>query len=109
LFPYGDTRQPEKHKAQPPIPEPSTVDFETATEKLTRSPPNMDRIPAQLTEAESGAYLLILLKIRNNYLNCGRSQSRYLFIRKVTKQTEVTIKEFHCYLLYTKFCSADFC
>jgi len=81
LFPAEDTRQPEKHKAQPLIPEPSTADFEKATEKLTRSSPNTDQIPAKLTEAESGAYLLILLRIRNTYLNSGRSKSRYLFIR----------------------------
>jgi len=53
LFPAEDTRRPEKHKAQPPMPEPSTVDFEMAIEKLTRSPPNMNQIPAKLTEAES--------------------------------------------------------
>jgi len=91
------------------MPEPSTVDFETATEMLTRSPPNMDQIPAKLIEAESDAYLLILLRIKNTYLNSGRSESRYLFIRKVTKEAEVTIKEFHCYLLYTKLYPAVFC
>jgi hypothetical protein len=97
LFPAEDTRQPEKHKAQPPIPESSTVDIETATEKLTKSP-GMGQIPAKLTEAESGVHLLILLRIRNTYLNSGSSQSQYLFIRKATKQTEVTNKEFHCYI-----------
>jgi len=49
VFQVEDTRQPEKHKAQPPMPEPSTVDFGAATEMLTRSPPNMDQIPAKLT------------------------------------------------------------
>jgi hypothetical protein len=86
LFPAEDTRQPEKHKAPPPIPEPSTVDFEKATEKLTRSSPNTYHIPAKLTEAESDAYLLILLRIRNTYLNSGSSQSWYLFIREVTNR-----------------------
>jgi hypothetical protein len=67
-----DTRQHEIHKAHPPKPEPSTVDFDAFTEKLTRSSPGMDQVPAKLTKAESGTYLLILLRIRNTYLNSGR-------------------------------------
>jgi len=47
--------------------------------------------------------LLILFGIRRNCLKNGRSQSLYLFIRKVIKQTVVIEKAYHFCTKHIKF------
>jgi hypothetical protein len=53
--------------------------------------------------------LVFLFGITKNCLISGRSQSLYLFIRRVIKQTVVSILEYHSYQLHTKFYQTSFC
>jgi hypothetical protein len=53
--------------------------------------------------------LLILSRIRGNFLSSGRSQSLYLFIRRVIKQIVVIIESYHFSQLHTEFFPTSFC
>jgi hypothetical protein len=53
--------------------------------------------------------LLFLFGMKRNCLISGRSQLLYLFIRRVIKQTVVTIVAYHSYQLHTKFYQTSFC
>ena len=77
-----DARQTEIHTAEPPVPEPSVVQFELAIGKLKRhKSPDKDEIPAELIKAGGNTIhsevidLLILFCIRRNCLRIGRSRS----------------------------------
>jgi hypothetical protein len=70
-----------------------------AIEKLKRHRlPGTDHIPAEMIKQRVEQFtvrsinLLILLRIDRNCLRSGRSQSLYLFIRRVIKQTVVIIE-----------------
>jgi hypothetical protein len=83
-----DVRQTEIQTAEPLVLKPSAYEVEMAMEKQHKSP-DMDPVPAELIKAGLGQIslrsinLLILVGIRRNCLKSGRSQSLYLFIRKV--------------------------
>jgi hypothetical protein len=47
--------------------------------------------------------LLVLFGIKTNCLSSGRSQSLYLFIRRVNKQIVVIIETYHFCQLHAKF------
>jgi hypothetical protein len=96
--------------------EPSAFEVEMAIEKLKRhKSPGTDKIPAQLTKAGGRQFtmrsinLLILLGIRRNYLRSGRSQSLYLLISRVIKQTVVIIEAYHVCQVHTKFYPTSCC
>jgi hypothetical protein len=96
-----DVRQTEIHTAEPLVPDPSDSEVEMAIEKLKRHrSPGIDQIPAELVKAggqfiQKSINLLILFGIKMNCQNSGRSQSLYLFIRRVIKKTAVIIKAYH--------------
>jgi hypothetical protein len=70
---------------------PVTLEVEMAIEKLKRyKSPGIDQIPAELIKTGGRTILrsrnsLILFGIKRNCLSSGRSQSLYLFIRRVIK------------------------
>jgi hypothetical protein len=86
-----------------------------AIEKLKRyKSPGIDQIPAELIKAGGSKIcseihkLIFLFGIKRNCLISGRSQSLYLFIKRVIKQTVVTIVAYHSYQLHTKFYQTSF-
>jgi hypothetical protein len=94
------------------VPEPSDSEVEMAIEKLKRNKsPGTDQIPAELIKAggRRSINLLILFGIRRNCLSSGRSQSLYLFIRRVIKQVVVIIGAYHFCHPHTKFYPTSFC
>jgi hypothetical protein len=98
----NDVTQTEIHTAEPLVPEPSVFEVEMAIEKLKRyKSPGTDQIPAELLKQEVAKFalrsinLLFLFGIKRNCLISGRSQLLYLFIRRVIKQTVVTIVANH--------------
>jgi hypothetical protein len=105
------------HTAVPLVPAPSAFEVEMAIEKLKRhTSPGIDQIPAELIIKQGiGQFtlrsinLLIQFRIRKNCLRSGRSQSQYLFIRMVIKQTVVIIEAYHFCQLCTKFYLASCC
>jgi hypothetical protein len=104
----SDVRQTEIHTAELLVPEPSAFKVEMAIEKLrSYKSPGIDQIPAELIKVVQLALrsinFLFLFGIKRNCLSSGRSQSLYLFIRRVIKQTVVTIVAYHSYQLHTKF------
>jgi hypothetical protein len=50
-----------------------------------------------------------VFEIRKHCPGSGRSQSLYLFLRLVIKQTAVTIEAYHAYQLHTEFYPIFFC
>jgi len=91
-----NVRQTEILTAEPLVPEPSAFEFEINVIKLqTHNHHLLNRFPHNLlkqgveTFAMRFLNLLILFGIRRNCLRSGRSQSLYLFIRRVIKQTVV--------------------
>jgi hypothetical protein len=112
----NDVRQTEIRTAKPLVPEPSASEFEMAIEKLKKhKSPDIDQIPAELIKAEVGQFvlrsinLLILFGIKRNCLSSGRSQSLYLFIRRVMKHIAVIIEAYHFCQPHTKFYPTSFC
>jgi hypothetical protein len=106
----NDVRQTEVHTAEPLVPEPSALEVEMAIEKVKRhKSPGTDQIPAELINARVGQFdlssinLLFLFGIRRNCLRSGRSQSLYLFIGRVIKQTVTIIETHHLCQIHTKF------
>jgi len=102
--------------AEPLVREPSAFEFEMAIEKLKRhKSPGTDKIPAQLTKAAGRQFtmrsinLLILFGIRRNYLRSGSSQSLYLLISRVIKQTVVITEAYHICQVHTKFYPTSCC
>ena len=72
--------------------EPLVREVEMAMERLKRNrPPGIDKIPAELIKAECITFrsesinILIIIGIRRNCLQCGKSRSLYIFIRKMIK------------------------
>ena len=53
--------------------------------------------------------LLILFGIMKNFLRSGKSQTLYLFIRRVIKQTVVNIQAYHLCQQHTKFYPTSCC
>jgi len=99
-------RQTEIHTAEPLVLELSAFEFEMAIEKLKRRrSPGIEQIPTELITAGCRTILrsinlLILSGIRRNCLRSGRSRSLYLFIRKVIKQTVVSVEAYHLSAAY---------
>ena len=98
----SDVRQTEIHTAEPLVLEPSASEVEMAAEKLKRyKSPGIDQIPEELineggrTICSENRNSLILFGIKRNCLSGGRSHSIYPFIRRVIKQTAVTIVAYH--------------
>jgi hypothetical protein len=111
----NDVRQTEIHTAEPLVPEPSDSEVEMAIEKLKRhKSPGIDQIPAELIKAGVGQFILrsinfILFGIKRNCLSSGRSQSLYLFVRRVIKQIAIIIEAYHFSQPQTKFYPTSFC
>ena len=92
------------------MPELSAFEVEIAMGKLKRhKSPGIDQIPAELIKAgvEKSALrsinLLILFRIRRNFLRSERSRSLYLSIRTVIKQIVVNTGAYRFCQLPTKF------
>ena len=101
IYGVNDVRQTEIYTAEPLVPEPSASAVDLAIEKLkSHISPGIDQIPAELIKFIN---LLFLFGIRRNCLRSGRSQSMYLSIRWVIKQTVVIIGAYHFCQLRTKF------
>jgi len=103
----NDARQTEVHTAEPLVPEPSAFEVEMAIEKLKRCrSPGVDQIPTELITVGGRTIrselhkLLILFGIRRNCLRSGRSRSLYLSIRRVIKQTVVSVEAYHLSAAY---------
>jgi hypothetical protein len=76
------------------VPEISALEVDMSIEKLKRhKSPGTDEIAAELIKAGVGQFglrsinLLILFGIKRNCFNSGRSESVYLFIRRVMQQS----------------------
>jgi hypothetical protein len=72
----------------------------------------IDHIPLKLEVlrfALRSINLLILLEIKTNCLSSGWSQSLYLFIRRMIKQTVVIIEAYRFCQRYKKFYPISFC
>jgi hypothetical protein len=87
-----------------------------ATENLkSHKSPDIDEIPAELIKAAGRTIhseiheVLNLFGIRGNCVRSRRSQSLYLFIRRVIKQTVVIIEAYHFCQQCTKFFPASCC
>jgi hypothetical protein len=111
-----DIRQTEIHTAEPLVPEHSDSEVEMAIEKLKRhKSPGIYQIPAELIKAGGriihlgSINLLILFGIKRNCLKSGRSQSLYLFIRRVIQQIAVIIKAYYFCQPYTNSNPTSFC
>jgi hypothetical protein len=105
----NDVRQNEIHTAKPLVPEPSALQVEMAIESLKGSNHQvLIRFQQNLLKQEVVKFavisinLLILFGIRRNCLSIGKSQSLYLFIRRVIKQTVVTIASYESCQPHTK-------
>jgi hypothetical protein len=105
---YNDARQTEIHTAKPLVAEPSAFEFEMAVEKLRHKSSSTDQTPAALIKARVSISLLTLFAITRNYLICRRSQSLYLFMRRVIKQDRSNYQGISLCQLYTKFYPASF-
>jgi hypothetical protein len=113
----NDVKQTEIHTAESLVPEPSDSKFEMAIEKLKRhKSPGSDQIPAELIEAGGRTIRSEIHKLINSIwnkeelpeLSSERSQSLYLFIRRVTKQIAVIIEAYHFCQPHTKFYPTSF-
>jgi hypothetical protein len=76
----NDIRLTEVHTAEPLVPKPSALEIEMPIEKLKRyKSPGIDKIPAEWIKASVLKFalrsinVLILLGIKRNCLNSGRS------------------------------------
>ena len=106
----SDARQTEIQTAEPPVPEPSASQAETAIENLKRHK-SSGIIKSQQNVLKYGVEqfalrtknLLIRLGIRSNCLRSGRSRSVYLSIRRVTKEIVIIIEAHNFCQLPTKF------
>jgi len=112
----NDVRETVIYTAEPLVPQSSAFEVQMAIEKLKRhTSPGTDQIPAEFIKAggrtiQSEIHKLInSIRIRKNCLMNRWSQSLYLFIRKVTKQTVVIIKAYHFCQLHTKFYPGSCC
>jgi len=88
----NDVRHTEIHTAGPLVPEPSTVEFEMAVEKLKRDKsPGTDQIPAELITAGGRTFRFEIHKLINSIWNKelpGEYESIILsiYIRKALKR-----------------------
>ena len=91
------------------MPELSAFELEVAIEKLKRhKSSSIDQIPAELIKAGSRTVHSEIHNIINSVFNKEElseewSQSFYIFIRTVIKQTVVIIEAYHFCQLHTKF------
>ena len=92
------------------MPESTACEVEMAIEKLKRhKSPGINQIPEEMIKAGSRTICSEIHKLTNlfgiwkNYLNSARSQSLYLFIRRVIKHIVVIIEAHHFCQLCTKF------
>jgi hypothetical protein len=68
----NDVRHTEIHTAEPLVPEPSTVEFEMAIEKLKRhKSPGTDQVPAELITAGGRTFRFEIHKLINSIWNKG--------------------------------------
>jgi hypothetical protein len=82
--------------------------------KNTHKSQDTDQIPAEMIKAgvrtvRSETHKLNSIGITRKCLSSGRSQSLYLFIKSVIKQTVVIIKAHNSYQLHAKFYQTTFC
>ena len=96
-------------QAEQLVPKPSAFKVEMAIERLKRhKSTGIDEIPAELIKygveksALRSTSLLIRFGIRRNCPRSGRSQSWYLFIRRVIKQSVVIMEAYLFCNLCTK-------
>jgi len=80
VYGVNDFRQTGIHTAEPPVPEPSAMEIEMASEKLKRhKSPGTDQIPAKLIKAGveqlvlRSINLLILFGMRRNCQGSGKN------------------------------------
>jgi hypothetical protein len=91
------------------VPELSAFELEVAIEKLKRhKSPSIDQIPAELIKAGSRTVHSEIHNLINSVFNKEElseewSQSFYIFMRTVIKQTVVIIEAYHFFQLHTKF------
>ena len=111
----SDVRQ-RNNTAEPLVPEPSVSDIQMAIENLKRhKSPGTDQIPAELIKAggrtihPGSTDVLILSEMSRNFWRSETSQSLYLSIRRVIKQTVVLIEAYYFYQLCTKFYPTSCC
>ena len=77
----NDVMRIEVHTAEPPVPEPTAFEFETAIEKPKgHKSPGIVQIAAMLIKAGGRTigyeiHQLIVFRIRRNFLSSGRSRS----------------------------------
>jgi len=112
----NDISQTEIHTAEPLVPEPSAFEVEMAIEKLKNTNHQVLIISHQnwLKQgveqfALRSINLLILSGIKRNCLRSGRSQTLYLFIRRVIKQTVVITEAHHFCQLCAKLYPTSYC
>jgi hypothetical protein len=110
-----DVRQTEMHTAEPLVLEPSASEFEMAIENLKKhKSPGIDQIPAELIKVGGRTICSEIHKLINsiwnkrNCLSSQRSQSLYLFIRRVMKQIAVIIEAYHFCQPHTEFYPTSF-
>jgi hypothetical protein len=77
--------------------------------------PGIDQIPAELIKAGGRTIGSEIHKLTNSIWNkeelpgSGRSQSLFLFVRRVIKQIAVIIEAYHFFQPHTKFYPTSFC
>jgi hypothetical protein len=98
------------HMAEPFVPELSASEVEVAIGKLkSYKSPGVDQVPAELIQAEGETLrseihkLIKLIWNKEDYLTSGKSQSWYLFTKRVIKLTVVIIEAYHCCQLHKNF------
>jgi hypothetical protein len=111
----GDVRQTEMHTVEAFVPEPSSSEAEVAIGKLKRyKTPGDDQIPAELFQAgwrtwRSEIHNLIKLIWKKEELPHQWKESIVVPIhKKAIKLTVVTIEEYHCCQIHTRFCRTFF-
>jgi hypothetical protein len=112
----NDVKQTEIYTAEPLVPEPSGFEVAMAIEKLKRyKSPGIDQIPAELIKAGGSKISSEIHKLINCIWNkeelpeqFPRSQSLYLFMRRVIKQIVIIIEAYHSCQLHTKFYQTSF-
>jgi hypothetical protein len=98
------------HTGETLVPMSSPFEVEMAIEKLERyKSPGANKIQAEFIQARGRTIRFEIHKLINSVWNKEelpdqwRSQSLYLFISRVMKQTAAIIKAYHCYQLHTTF------
>ena len=113
---FNDDIQTEIQTAEPLVPEPSVFEFELATEELKHHKSSgIDQNPSELIKAGGRTIYYQIHKCIISVWNKEElpeewnSQSPYLSIGRVIKQTAVIIGAYHFCILHTQFCPTSCC